>query len=298
MKKYVIGFILLLVLWFGLKNIAFKTYLSSGPLALPAAPNYESDVHWATKPEILPPGAWVTPWGIDAFLVLPPANTARKHGLLSIDDEAVTKEVSSALEKLSVAIPGEIPVYAPLYRAPSPASKTETLEQLTALAASDLTIAFDHYMATDNQARGVMLLIGEGAGEVSQPLLDLLQSEDLSGRFAGLVSFGPADSAYPDQSLSCADILNGACHQRVETKGKGSLSRLFLPSLRRNSPALNVIDASGVAAAIKVQAENVSTWMDETQPKPAEPFFATEVIQNAPIYRPGEETPIDQPNED
>jgi len=112
------------------------------------------------------------------------------------------------------------------------------------------------------------------------------------------VSFGPANSPYAEQSLTCAGVLNGACHQKVETKGSASALRFLLPSLGRSAPPLNVIDAPGVAAAIKVQTENVSIWMDETQPKPAEPFFATEIIQSAPIYRPGEDAPIDTPDQD
>ena len=44
-------------------------------------------------------------------------------------------------------------------------------------------------------------------------------------------------------------------------------------------------------------AEQVSAWLDETEPKPAEPFFAVEVITDVPIYRPGADAPVDAPED-
>lgn len=292
MKKWLIGLGLILVLWFALKNTAFEAYLTRGPVVLPPQLDYDKEDSWASLPVTLPAGAWETPWGIDAFLILPPPNTPEKHGLLSIEDSPVLTDTLQALGLITPAIPGDLPVYAPFYRAPSAVNRSEVLDMSRELAATDLIAAFEHYLAGPNQGRGVLLIVAESAGPYTQPLLERLQSEDISDRFAGLVSLGPSNSDYMPQILMCADILGGACHQKVNTQASLSITDLLLPSVRHKAPELNIIDPLGVAAAIKVQAENVSLWMDESLPKPAEPFFATEVIESAPIFRPGAQSPI------
>lgn len=297
MKKWGVIFVLILALWFALKNVTYQAYLSSGEPIIPAALSYEKGDAWATRPESQPPGAWITPWGIDTFIILPPAHVAQKHGLVPADDPRAIKESLDALEKIGAAIPGETPAYAPFYRGPSPANKGAVLDKAVMLAANDLLNAFEHYLENSNQGRGVIIAMADSAAPYSQAVLGRLQAPDLSTRFAGLVSFGPANSAYAEPSLTCADILSGACYQKVETKGSSSALEIFYPNLPKITTPLNVIDAPGVSAAIRIQAESVSTWMDETQPKPAEPFFATEVIQSAPIYRPGEEVPLSTPSE-
>jgi hypothetical protein len=166
---------------------------------------------------------------------------------------------------------------------------------MNAAAGADLLAAFELYLAQANQGRGILLIMADSADAYSGPLIARLQADDLVSRFAGLVSFGPPSMAQSQKSLVCADILGGACHQQVETYSGFAIGHLVLPSLGKRVPDLAVIDAEGVAAAIKVQVQNVSAWMDETQPKPAEPFFATQIIQSAPVFRPGEDKPIDQP---
>lgn len=298
MKKWFFALILAGTAWFGLKDIAYQAYMASGAVQTPPAPNYAEPEAWAAQPETLPPGAWATPWGIDAFLVLAPANTPRKHGLLAVDDADALNETLANLQKLNAAIPSQTPVYAPLYRAPSAASKGATLAQIRPLASADLMGAFEFYLAQANQGRGIMLIVSEGSAAYAEPLLERLQSEALSSRFAGLISIGPAVPRFKEQDLTCAAILKKACHQHVETQGVFSPLSFLLPRLARTAPELNVIDAPGVATAIRVQAETVSLWLDETQPKPAEPFFATQIIETAPIYRPGADEPLNKPNED
>jgi len=74
MKRLGLAIILLAAAWFGLKDMAMRAYLTQGGPSLPDPLSYTAPEHWATQPETIPPGAWETPWGIDAFIVLPPAD--------------------------------------------------------------------------------------------------------------------------------------------------------------------------------------------------------------------------------
>ena len=293
MKRLGLAIIILGGAWFGLKDIALRTYLTFGAPSLPGALSYTAPEHWATQPETVPPGAWETPWGIDAFVVLPPTGLTYKHGLVPADHEPAVRDTLLALQKLSPAIPGDTPAYAPFYRTPSRVNTPELSAQIAAEASADILAAFELYLTEANQGRGILLIRAASAAPNTGPLLARLQEDDLSNRFAGLVSFGPEDKNAPDTELVCAEILGGACYQSVETSTAFSPARLFTPNAGAPIPELNVIDAVGVAEAIKVQAANVSHWLDETQPKLAEPFFTTTVIETAPIFRPGASAPID-----
>ena len=298
MKKALFALVVLCAAWFSLKDIALQSYLSTGELNIPASLLYDTEEAWAVTPEVRPPGAWETPWGVDAFIVLPPANANLKHGLLPTEDAEVIRDALDALQQMGEAIPGQTPVYAPFYRAPSPATKGDDRLAMNALSSDDLLAAFRHYLDNFNNGRGIMLIVAESSDAYANPLIERLQEDDLVSRFAGLISFGPETSPYGIQPLNCADVLGDGCHQKVTTKSKSDFGRLLKPSLSYTAPALNVIDANGVAQAIKTQAENVSVWLDETQPKPAEPFFATEIIQSSPIYRPGANAPIEKSDKD
>lgn len=297
MKKALIVLLVLTAIWLGLKDIALQSYLTNGALNISDPLAYESEGAWASLPETLPPGAWETPWGIDAFIVLPPANVNRKHGLLPVDTAGVLKEKAKALETISVVIPKKIPVYAPVYRAPSPATKGQNRIDMYAHSGNDLVAAFEHYLAHHNQGRGVILIIAESSGPYASLLIDRLQTEDLVSRFAGLLSFGPEASSYKTKTLKCAEVLKDGCHQRIATQVSSDFGRLVFPHVSYTAPPLDVIDTGGVSDAIRIQVENVSTWLDETQPKPAEPFFVSETIESSPIFRPGADTPINEPNE-
>jgi|GEM_PF-1392677 len=297
MKRLGLAIIILAAAWFGLKDMALRAYLTQGAPSLPDALSYTAPEHWATQPETVPPGAWETPWGIDAFIVLPPTGLNHKHGLVPADNEDAVRDTLRALQKLSPAIPGDTPAYAPFYRAPSRVNTPELATQMAAQASADILTAFELYLQEANQGRGILLIRAQSAAAYTGPLLERLQQENLSNRFAGLISFGPEGKNTPDTELVCADILGGACHQNVETSTSFSPIRLFTPNTGARVPELNVIDATGVAEAIKVQAANVSVWLDETQPKLAEPFFTTTVIETAPIFRPGASTPLDTEEE-
>lgn len=294
MKKSLLALVVLIAAWFGLKDLAYRTFLSSGAPNQPAALAYDMNEHWAGLPESLPPGAWERPWGIDAFVVLPPANLARAHGLIAADDEIAVEIALQDLISMSDAIPGLTPVYAPFYRTPSPASRGDVLDAANSLASTDLVSAFEHYLAEHNRIRGVILIVAEPAEAYIGPLLERMQAEDLQNRFAGLVSFGSSKDNKDAHSLSCADILEGVCHQRVEVAHKSDLVGFLFPRVDASPAMASVSDAPGVAEAIKVQVETVSTWLDETQPKPAEPFFDVQIIEEVPILRPGErEAPVE-----
>jgi len=223
---------------------------------------------------LTPPGAWETPWGIDAFIILPPTGLNHKHGLVPADYEPAVRDTLLALQKLSPAIPGDTPAYAPFYRAPSRVNAPELAAQMATQASADILTAFELYLTEANQGRGILLIRAGSAAPYTGPLLARLQEDDLSNRFAGLVSFGPEDKNTPDTELVCAEILGGACYQSVETSTAFSATRLFTPNAGAPVP-------------------NISEWLDETQPKLAEPFFTTTVIETAPIFRPGASAPID-----
>ena len=297
-KLLLVLLVILAALWFAVKDYAYKSYWRIGAPVEAAAMDYSNFDHWATRPAELPPGAWAKPWGIDAFLVLPPPTTPAKHGLLPIDNDAVISAFAASLKNLNLAVPGETPVYAPFYRAPSPSSDIMVRHDVAEFAQYDLSTAFEHYLTEDNRGRGFFLLIAEDAKPFAAQLLARLQQDDTKSRFAGLIVFGEQDNSSLYKSIECADILEGACHQDVQTRGRSDSNLFFQPSLGVASTGTKVSDADGVANAIKTQSKTVSRWLDETQPKPAEPFFATQVIEIAPVYRVGETAPIETPEEE
>ena len=292
MKKWALILAATIVVWLAAKDIAYSAYLRFGEPATAAQLDYSELDSWATRPAERPIGAWGKPWGIDAFLILPPANVPAKHGLMSPDNGAVLSASLGSLRALSKTIPGEVPVYAPLYRAPAPASTPQIRQQSGQSTHDDLTKAFEKYLGEDNRGRGIMLLVAEDAIPFAAPLVTRLQTDELKPRFAGLITFAESDNSALYGALECADILDGACHQDVQTAHQSDLSRLIFPNFASAPASINGIDKEGVAEAIRIQAENVSIWLDETQPKPAEPFSSTQIIEVAPVYRVGGDAPI------
>ncbi len=291
MKPLLIALIVLSAAWFGLKDLAYGAFLARGEPTFPTALTYDANEHWAAMPESLPPGGWERPWGIDAFVVLPPSNIARPHGNMSAEDEALVETGLRDLLKMSEAIPGITPVYAPFYRTPSPASTGETLHLANTHAANDVMSAFERYLSAHNRKRGIILIVAAPAMPYVDNVLNRLQAEDMHNRFAGLISFGVEMPDSVSDDLQCAEILEGACYQHVPLKGSSALTALLTPRLREVPTSFEVLDAPGVATAIEVQVETVSRWLDETQPKPAEPFFDVQIIEDVPIVRPGEADP-------
>lgn len=295
MKKWLLVLGLILVAWFGLKDIAYSKYLTSGPAILPPPVTYTTQDSWAAWPEPLPGGAWETPWGIDAFVILPPSPVAQKHGLIPADNTKAVAMSRASLTAIREAIPSEIPVYAPFYRAPAAANSGEVARQMKLLTEQDLLNAFKTYLETANQGRGIMIVIAEPSGAYSRDLIDRAQAEDLADRFAGLISFQTQNAGLPLRTLSCSPALLTACHQQVEVQTITNFASFLLPRVTENAQIRGVYDASGVTEAIRVQAEAVSSWLDENAPKPAEPFGFSNVIEAAPIYRPGADEPLNQP---
>ena len=280
-------------IWLAAKDAAYTSYLRWGELTQPAELDFSNPEYWAMQPVEKPAGAWEKPWGIDAFVVLPPANVPASPGLLDPNEANVLSTTMKSLRNMTPAIPGETPVYAPLYRAPSAVSDSMVRQDLLEFAELDLSTSFEYYLSEINQGRGIMLIVAEDAQPFITPLIARLQQDDLAARFAGLIVFGKNDNSASYSSLICADILNGACQQDVKTKAEVSLLRFVTPNFAGPPTGTQAVDQDGVATALKTQAENVSVWLDETQPKPAEPFFAVQVIEDAPVYRVGESTPIE-----
>lgn len=157
--------------------------------AAPPRPDYAKAESWALRPSQPPPGGWETPWGIDTFFI-PPASAYSNAGWNVAIDNA------EALERLKQRIlPNHAgpflqagPVYAPLYRQASLHSEINVGGEgdgAFALAYDDVLRAFDHYMATDNRHRGIVLAgIGQGGLYAQRLLADRFQTEPLKSRLA------------------------------------------------------------------------------------------------------------------
>lgn len=290
--KFLIGILALLIAaWFGLKNPIYNMWMTRGAVEMPTMLDYTTAQSWASQPAETPSGAWETPWGVDVFVVYPSPRLASPHGL--IDPEAAFAHPSHAKlhDEILRALPNDASVYVPKYRMASNAKRPDTL---TRLSADDLSASFEAYLANANRGRGVMLIAVGDTQEAIAPLLERLQMDDLQHRFAGLIHITPdaPQETTRSDTLACSPGLERACFQAVEVETqRPPTDHLFarLPNQRAN---YTILDPEGTAAAIAAQNVQVSHWLDTYGPKPAEPLFGFEAIETAPIYRPGEETPL------
>jgi len=281
---WIVGGIAVLILaWFGLKDTIYRASLEANTPASPDPLDYTSVDSWAAFPEVQPPGAWETPWGVDVFLIAPPTGVASVPGLVNARSETHQERFDASVTELSRAIAKGAPVYAPHYHAPSAVSpRGANAEQV----AAGLTAAFDTYVNEHNLDRAVLLAIDERALPFADPILARLTETDMAERFAGRVVFGEnLSGAVPAR---CNPSLENTCEQTVDMRNHSNAFSVVLPRLRGRIGRRSVIDADGTADAISVQMRQVSAWLDENAPKPAEPLGDFEEIEIAPVYRPDE----------
>ncbi|MEO0884127.1 MAG: DUF3089 domain-containing protein [Pseudomonadota bacterium] len=291
-RLWIIGGALLLVAWFGLKDVVYTTSLQANTPASATPLDYSDVESWAAFPDTRPPGAWEKPWGVDVFLIGPPTGIASGPGLVDARSEEHQEKFDESITTLSRALPRGVPIYAPHYHAPSAA---DTPGQVNEIVAQGIQAAFDQYFANENRDRAILLAIDERALPYSETITTELTSDTLAERFAGRVVFGILRDQSPP--ITCNPSLGTACDQAVDMQSHGNPFGFVLPRLPGRVVRRSPIDPDGTAEAIRVQAEQVSTWLDTFGPKPAEPLGSIQEVAIVPIRRPGEVDP-DQSEDD
>lgn len=284
MKKWwTIGGAVLLAGWFGLKDTVYRISLQSNAPAVIDPLDYASVDSWAAFPDAMPPGAWETPWGVDVFLIGPPAGLSSGPGLVNARIEAHEEKYDAAITELSRGIAKGLPLYAPHYHSPSAVHNTGEYAAETALG---LVSAFSTYLAEHNRDRAILLAVDERALPLADPILAQLTGDAIAERFAGRIIFGSNPSGAAP--TACNPSLNSVCDQTVDMKAGGIPFGFLLPRLPGRISERSLIDPDGTAEAVAVQATQVSSWLDENGPKPAEPLGDFEEIEIAPVYAPDE----------
>lgn len=292
MRRILIAVLVLLAAWFIFKDMAYRSIVGASS-DVPPEPDYFNDEAWLERPEELPPGGWETPWGVDVFLIAPPASRPAPAGLLAATSEEVRSEFDAFAEGTGADQISET-VYAPAYRSPSPASSAAQWKQQRETGADDVRRAFKRYLSTDNRDRGLIIFAAPGAEEILDVILqDVPQTPDFRLRFGGVVVPAGHSSRALDESVgSCSEAFD-ACVQEIAIDAAASPLRFIAPALRK--PKLEYTAEEDVPAAIEVRAEALSQWLDLNAVKPAEPFdtwAADEVVDVAPIRRPNQDEDI------
>jgi hypothetical protein len=155
----------------------------------PPAPDYSKAESWALRPTQLTAGGWEKPWGVDIFFVHPGSAYAGDDWNAPIDNKAATARLADRiLPNHAGPFMQAGPIYAPRYRQAALHSEINvggTGDGAFLLAYNDVLAAFDHYMATDNRHRSVVLVgVGQGGLYAQKLLADRFQQEPLRDRLA------------------------------------------------------------------------------------------------------------------
>lgn len=292
MRKGLIAAAIFIVGWFALKDSAFTLFLGEAT-SLPDVPDYYFENVWLDRPEEAPQGGWEEPWGVDLFVIAPPASSPMRKGLIAADHDAIKSEYEEFAAALGLN-DRDITIYAPSYRSPSPASEKRRRDEEIKDAQSDMASAMKRYLSTDNRLRGLVIL----AAPDTEPLLyaalqQVPESEDFRKRFGGvLVPAGKDETRWDDFIGSCSPAFDSCALATSQSAGTGALSWLT-PSLPR--PSLNYSADDELTTMIDDRMQSLSTWLDLNAERPAEPFdtwAADEVVDVAPIHRPNQDEDI------
>lgn len=296
MWKWILAALVPLIAWFALKDLVYTAIIGGGPPSAPEALDYGDLASWAAHPETPPPGAWVSPWGVDAFVVASPPNIAHARGRIPAGLPEATSDYAARVATLTAIVPDTVAVYAPAYHAPSPANSKSRNRDLVPEVAEDLGAAFEAYLEQSNRGRAILIMATDASLPYADGLVERLQESDLRDRFAGLVLFDASDLPVIERPTVpiCSPALEEACLQMVMLSTAGLPFGFLKPQLPDYRGDQAVIGRDEAAATLLSRTGMVSAWLDGNAPKPAEPLGDFEEIEVAPIYRPGAAEPIDQ----
>lgn len=275
--------------WFGLKDITYRSFFAGEILADQAAATYNDDNGWGVLPIETPPGAWMDPWGVDVFIIAPPSGASAGSGLVGDFDEDASREMTQHLLQIEKVFAPAGPSYGPIYRHPSASATSHTAGW--DIAREDLTMAFERYLYTKNNMRGILLVSAPGTEELVPPLLTRIESDPrLLERFSGVVWLQDNETI-PEIEVSCSPVMDGGCSVIGAVKNDFRILNWVTPQMPRKSIFFNFADADVLGTKIAERNTKLSIWLDENAPKPAEPLGGLEdmeVVEVAPIRRPGE----------
>ncbi len=231
--------------------------------AVPPAPDYSSADAWLVYPDAEPAGGWITPWGVDLFWIPDGGNgfvegwNAPYDSPIAIDLPDISTPESSAVQHAG---------YVPTRRYEMMPDETiESFEAAQDLALTDVTSAARYYLSSANKQRGMFL--GAGSLRAAALVSRLLDREpDL---FSAFPYFGGVILSDPEL-----------------------LPQIDLPECVEQAPVFPCVFVTGMATdgtgkTAGALMASYSEWLDTNVRKPAAPLPALEVIEVAPVRRPG-----------
>ncbi len=284
MSRLLLALLLIVALWFGLKDWSYRMLLSQGSPAMAPAPDYGTRDAWLLHPIELPAAVWDSGWAVDVFFVPAPGAAPLGHGMIAAADPAMQDDVIRASAEMLDSLGAAGPVFAPAYRLASPASAANGL---TAESLEDIRVAFSDYLDARNNGRAVLIATAPGmAAPVAQAIAPRLDDDLLlAERVAGHVAFVTRDTP---QALACSPAPGLDCPLLVKVSAQRGWSGLVAPRLMRQPVAYRLADPEETSAQIAAHTAAVLAWLNDNAPMLAEPLEGFDSIEVAPIRRPGE----------
>ncbi|WP_084419078.1 DUF3089 domain-containing protein [Henriciella litoralis] len=292
MRRILIAVFVVIVAWIALKDVGYSAFLGRSDTDA-ITPDYSYNETWFERPAETPEGGWATPWGVDVFVLAPPTTTPAPKGLIPAESDAQKADYDAFAEGAGLQ-PESAIVYAPAYRAPSPASSAKARVEGLKTSASDVSDAMRRYLAANNRQRGLMILAAPDTVTLLEAALkELPDDEAFRNRFAGvLLPEGVDATEWTDKVGACSPAFD-ACAVATTLSASKTKTRFFMPTLAH--PPLSYSAEAPLGGVVDERAETLSAWLDDNAVKPAEPFdswAADEVVDVAPIRRPNSETDI------
>lgn len=287
MKKSLLIILIMLVLWFGLKNWAIRTWLSQGRVIETTVPDYRLDSSWLALPNQPAPAVWSDGWASDVFWLPAPSTTPQRSGLVGIDSPASYRDMSRTLTSLQPALVQAGQIYAPLYRFQSPASRGQ---QLTQESMTDRFDAFQTYANTYNRGRAFFIATDR---PIDPQIAAYIQSDPhMLERFGGVIRLGElADaslSPVPEQLPLCSAAFRPLdCIHPLPISIRHKRFGFLFPQLPVRRASIRLAKHE-TGAALSGQTKHLIAWLEENGTRLAEPFGDFEEVGIAPVRRPGE----------
>lgn len=281
--------IILFGLWFTLKDITYRQIMANKDYPDTEAASYVGEEGWIVLPIEPPPGAWTEPWGIDLFIIPPPTGASAGRSNVGISDKLLAENMTKNARTVEKAFAPSGPSYSALYRHPS-AAKATTSEDWD-ISRGDLAMAFERYLYSKNNSRGILLIASPNTAHLTGPIIQRIKSDpQLIERFSGIVHFDEEDAAYVS-GVQCSMAMAGDCVIKAEAEYSSSLISWIMPRLYLSSLTFEISEQPALTQLLVERNTRLSLWLDKNAAKPAEPLGgldSIEVIEIAPIRRPGE----------